>query len=147
MGQQQLLLIVLGVIIVGVAMATGINMFQTSAVDSNRQALIADCLAYGAKAQRFYRTPESLAGGGQDFNGFFLTSAEASNANGDFNSTTTAPSGTAAVTAEADTISTNAATIYIEASGKENGNNGSTPVKVYVAITGSAITSTILNRP
>ena len=33
MGQQQLLLIILSVIIVGIAIAVGINMFQTNAVD------------------------------------------------------------------------------------------------------------------
>ena len=145
MGQQQLLLIVLSVIVVGVSMATGINMFQTNAVEQNRQALIADCMSYGSKAQRFLRTPASLSGGGQDFNGFYLTSSEASNANGAYNSSTTAPSGTTAVTAEADTINTDATTLYIEASGTETGNNGSTPVKVFVTVTGSSITSTVLN--
>ncbi|NIS38712.1 hypothetical protein GWN26_11755, partial [Candidatus Saccharibacteria bacterium] len=52
MGQQQLLLIVLSVIIVGVAIAVGVNMFQSSAVDANRQAMITDLVNYSAKAQR-----------------------------------------------------------------------------------------------
>ena len=42
MGQQQLLLIVLGTIIVGVAVVVGINMFTTGAVNSERDALILD---------------------------------------------------------------------------------------------------------
>ncbi len=42
MGQQQLLLIILGVIIVGIAVAVGITMFQDNAVDQNRSAVIAD---------------------------------------------------------------------------------------------------------
>ena len=37
MGQQQLLLIILGVIIVGIAVAVGITMFQDNAVDQNRK--------------------------------------------------------------------------------------------------------------
>ena len=145
MGQQQLLLIILGVIIVGIAIAVGITMFTSSATEANRQAVISDLVNYGAKAQRYYRTPESLAGGGQDFNGFYLTSDESSNANGAFNSTTTQPSGVTAVTAEADSISTDATSIYIEASGTENGNDGTNKVKAYVTVTGSAVTASILN--
>ncbi len=145
MGQQQLLLIILGVIIVGIAIAVGITMFSASASDANRQAIIGDLMNYGAKAQRYYRTPESLGGGGQDFNGFFLTASEATNPNGYFNSTASAPSGVAAVTAEADSISTDATTIYIEASGTEVGNDGTNNTKAYVTVTGSAVSTTILN--
>jgi len=145
MGQQQLLLIILGVIIVGIAIAVGITMFQTSAAETNRQAVISDCMNYGSRAQRYYRTPASLAGGGQDFQGFYLTPGEATNANGAYNSTTTGPSGTGAVTAEADSINSSASTIYIEASGTETGNDGSNPVKVYVTVTGTALTTAILN--
>jgi len=42
MGQQQLLLIVLGTIIVGVAVIVGINMFTTGAVNAERDALLQD---------------------------------------------------------------------------------------------------------
>ena len=58
MGQQQLLLIVLSVIIVGVAVSVGVTQFQSSAMDSNRQAVIADLVNYASKAQRFFRTPQ-----------------------------------------------------------------------------------------
>jgi Tfp pilus assembly protein PilN len=50
MGQQQLLLIILGVIIVGIAVAVGITMFQDNAVDQNRSAVIADLTTLAAKA-------------------------------------------------------------------------------------------------
>lgn len=145
MGQQQLLLIILGVIIVGIAIAVGITMFQTSAAESNRQAIISDCMNLGARAQRYFRTPTALAGGGQNFQGFFLTPGEADNANGTFNSTTTLPSAMTTVVAEADSISTSATTIYIEASGTETGNDGTNPAKVYVTVSGTAITTSILN--
>ncbi|MEJ2050038.1 MAG: hypothetical protein P8Y60_09420, partial [Calditrichota bacterium] len=62
MGQQQLLLIVLGIIIVGIAIAVGVNMFQSSAVETNRQAMISDLANLAAKAQRYYRTPTELGG-------------------------------------------------------------------------------------
>src|SRR5271157_2891291 len=69
MGQQQLLLIILGVIIVGIAVAVGITMFQDNAVDQNRSAVIADLTTLAAKSQQFYAKPVSLGGGGNQFVG------------------------------------------------------------------------------
>jgi len=89
MGQQQLLLIILGVIIVGIAVAVGITMFKTNAVSANRDALIGDMTNLAARAQQFYRRPVSLGGGGGVFttaNGakvaFDLTQKEKYNPNG-----------------------------------------------------------------
>jgi Tfp pilus assembly protein PilE len=67
MGQQQLLLIILGVIIVGIAVAVGITMFQDNAVSANRDAVTNDLVQLAAKAQQFYRKPASLGGGGNSF--------------------------------------------------------------------------------
>jgi Tfp pilus assembly protein PilE len=81
MGQQQLLLIILGVIIVGIAVAVGITMFKTNAVAANRDALVNDLTNMAARAQQYYRRPTSLGGGNQKFDGFTLTAKEAYNAN------------------------------------------------------------------
>ncbi|MCU0644613.1 MAG: hypothetical protein MUC94_10160, partial [bacterium] len=67
MGQQQLLLLVLGAIIVGVAIVVGVNMFSTSAVNANRDAVVQDCMTLATRAQQWYRTPAILGGGGRDF--------------------------------------------------------------------------------
>jgi hypothetical protein len=69
MGQQQLLLIILGVIIVGIAVAVGITMFQDNAVDQNRSAVISDLTTLAAKGQQYYAKPISLGGGGNSFVG------------------------------------------------------------------------------
>jgi hypothetical protein len=69
MGQQQLLLIILGVIIVGIAVAVGITMFQDNALDQSKNMVIADLQMLGAKAQQFYVKPVTLGGGGNTFNG------------------------------------------------------------------------------
>jgi hypothetical protein len=69
MGQQQLLLIILGVIIVGIAVAVGITMFQDNALDQNRNMVIADLSTLAAKAQQYYAKPVSLGGGGNSFVG------------------------------------------------------------------------------
>lgn len=67
MGQQQLLLIVLGVIIVGIAVVVGINVFTASSVNANRDAVIADLTTLASMAQQYYRKPIAMGGGGQSF--------------------------------------------------------------------------------
>jgi len=64
MGTQQILLIVLSVIIVGAAIAVGITMFSTQAVNSARQAVITDMNNFAAQALQHYRTPVNLGGSG-----------------------------------------------------------------------------------
>ena len=145
MGQQQLLLIVLGVIIVGVAIAVGVTQFRSSAIDFNRQAVISDLTNFAAKAQRFYRTPTTLAGGGQDFNSFALSAIDTGNANGSFSITTTAPTGATFVAGDNSGISATSQTMYIIGCGKETGNDASNPVKVYATVSADQIATAILN--
>jgi len=64
MGTQQILLIVLSVIIVGIAVAVGITMFNTQAVNSNRDACLADMNNFATQAMAWYRTPASHGGMG-----------------------------------------------------------------------------------
>lgn len=73
MGQQQLLLIVLGVIVVGIAVVVGINLFNANAVSSNRDGVVSDLNNLGAMAQQFYKKPTSMGGGGNAFTGNGLT--------------------------------------------------------------------------
>ncbi|MCK4359435.1 MAG: hypothetical protein KAW92_11980 [Candidatus Cloacimonetes bacterium] len=70
MGTQQVLLIVLAVIIVGVAVAVGITMFSTQSASANRNAVIADLQKFAAQAIAFYKTPAGMAGGGNGSPGF-----------------------------------------------------------------------------
>lgn len=70
MGQQQLLLIVLGVIIVGIAVVVGINMFTASSASANQDAVISDLTNLAAMAQQYYRKPAALGGGGNSFTGW-----------------------------------------------------------------------------
>lgn len=62
MGQQQLLLIVLGVIIVGIAVVIGINLFGTSAKQANEDAVIQECLGIISASQQWVRKPQALGG-------------------------------------------------------------------------------------
>lgn len=95
MGQQQLLLIVLGAVIVGIAVVVGINMFGSSAEQANIDAVRADVLTFASSAQAYYKKPTMLGGGGNDFTNItfndvnfpadtVLTNVTAQNANGDY---------------------------------------------------------------
>jgi hypothetical protein len=65
MGTQQILLIVLSVIIVGIAIAVGIAMFGNQAYNSNRQAVISELNNYAALTLQYWKTPASMGGAGQ----------------------------------------------------------------------------------
>lgn len=67
MGQQQLLLVVLGIIIVGVAITVGLTMFKAHAVESSRSAIINDLGYFAMRARQFYNKPPSLGGAYHDF--------------------------------------------------------------------------------
>ena len=70
MGQQQLLLIVLGVIIVGIAVVVGINLFNANAEESAKDTMVSEGTNLGALAQQYYKKPTQLGGGGNDFTNF-----------------------------------------------------------------------------
>ena len=133
MGQQQLLLIILGVIIVGIAVAVGITMFQDNAVMASRDALTGDLVQLASKAQQYYRKPSSLGGGGNSFVGIsamsvLVGSAVSNNDNGTYTITGT----------------TAAALITFQAVGKTEISAGSMPTYT-VAVTPSTYTVSKLN--
>jgi len=64
MGTQQILMIVLSVIIVGAAIAVGIQMFDTQANNQARNALVSDMMQFGVNAQAWYRQPVVMGGPG-----------------------------------------------------------------------------------
>lgn len=72
MGQQQLLLIVLGVIVVGIAVVVGINLFNANAESSAKDTIISEGTNLGALAQQYYKKPTTMDGGGNTFTGFDL---------------------------------------------------------------------------
>ena len=64
MGQQQLLLIVLGVILVGVAVVLGIQYFGVGAEEGAKDELVAHSQIIASNAQEWFKKPESMGGGG-----------------------------------------------------------------------------------
>ena len=75
MGQQQLMLIILSVIVVGIAVKLGITMFSDSALNANRDALTNDLSNLASRAHQYYRRPTYLEGGGDSFSGLTADAA------------------------------------------------------------------------
>jgi Tfp pilus assembly protein PilE len=148
MGQQQLLLIVLGVIIVGIAVAVGINMFKSSAIDANRNAIVSDLAHLASKAQQYYKKPDSMGGGGQDFNGFSLNSLDQTNDNGQYRfvaDSSSAAAVNAALTGGATSITASTQTIWVAGWGSETGDDDTNPVKAWARITGDDFITRVVN--
>ena len=64
MGQQQLLLIILGVIIVGIAIAVGVSQFGAHSTQANKDGVTSSLVNIAANAYQFKIRPTSMGGGG-----------------------------------------------------------------------------------
>jgi hypothetical protein len=84
MGQQQLLLIVLGVIVVGIAVIIAIYIFQANAVEAKRNNVLNECMNLAGMAQQYYLRPKSMGGGGNSFIGWRVPHTLVVTANGNF---------------------------------------------------------------
>ena len=63
MGQQQLILLVLGIVIVGLAVTIGIQAFSENAKKANMDALVDDAIEFATSAQTWMLKPSIYAGG------------------------------------------------------------------------------------
>ena len=84
MGQSQLLLIVLGVIVVGAAVIVGMNLFHANAVEANRNALDSDLLSIATMSQTYYKKTSVQGGGNKNFSGFVIPNQMEANENGEY---------------------------------------------------------------
>lgn len=91
MGQQQLHLLVLGIILVGIALVIGFENFHNKAVQSNRDAVILDLNNLASFAQAYYKKAEPYAGGGYNFIGYDIPSQLKANDNGTYTVISTQP--------------------------------------------------------
>ncbi len=70
MGQQQLLLIILGIIIVGIAIAVGISQFGAQSTESNKDAMTSNLVSLAANAYQFKIRPSTLGGGSGSYTNY-----------------------------------------------------------------------------
>jgi hypothetical protein len=128
MGTQQLLMIVVGVVIIGIAIAVGLFMFRDQAAATSRDSISNDLVALATAAQKYHRRPVTFGGGGHSFGGltFAKLSTKSSNSNGSYVLTPEpVPGGTTAIT--------------ITGTGIETGNDGATPVKLTMTVMADSI--------
>ncbi len=140
MGQQQLLLIILGVIVVGIAVAVGITMFQDNAVSANRDAVVNDLVNLAARAQQYYRRPTSLGGGQNSFAGL---SGDASGLKKLVN-TSVSPWVNANGSYRISVAGTDSS-VWLEGTGNEIGNDGSAKVRVTMEVRATRQATTVEN--
>jgi hypothetical protein len=73
MGQQQLLLLVLGIVIVGLAVVVGIQAFGENQKKANADALVNDAIRIASDAQAWKLKPAAFGGGASATNWTGLT--------------------------------------------------------------------------
>ena len=84
MGQQQLLLVVLGVIVVGLAIAVGITMFGANSTESNKDGVTSSLVNIAADAHQFKLRPKILGGGRPSYAGYSVPVKLQSDDNGTY---------------------------------------------------------------
>jgi hypothetical protein len=67
MGQTQLFLVVLGMMLIGIAIYVGVSMFSANTVEDSRNAIIVDLQNLAARANAYYWKPATQGGGGKSF--------------------------------------------------------------------------------
>lgn len=124
MGQQQLLLLVLGTIIVGLSVVAGINTFSSSQKQSNMDALVNDGVRIASDAQAWKSKPAQFGGGADDaWNSFSWSDIGLeANANGNYDT----PNGVFAINAASSTDDS----LVVDGTNATQGN------KVTIAISG-----------
>ena len=65
MGQQQLLLLVLGIVIVGIAVVAGIQAFSEGKQKAEQDAAVSDAMRIISDLQAWYLKPTAFGGGGE----------------------------------------------------------------------------------
>jgi hypothetical protein len=109
-GQQQLLLIVVGILLVGAAVIIGISLFHAQAIEQKRDYLMNEGMLLASMAQKYYLKPASINGGGSSYIGWTIPPNLETTASGTYkitdqatNSVTIVGTGNEVVTAN-DTI-------------------------------------------
>lgn len=128
MGSQQLMLIVVGVVLIGIAVALAFDLFIDQSAATNRDAISNDLVQFGAQAQKYYRRPASLGGGNNSFGGLTLerVTSKPANANGTYE-------------LSPDPVPATATSVTLIGLGLENGNDGETPVKLTMTVSADSI--------
>jgi hypothetical protein len=89
MGQQQLLFVLLGIILVAIAIFLGINLFRALGIEAKRNNLIGELVNLAGYAQEYFLKPNEYGGGGGKFEGWAIPPQLVTTANGHYVATVT----------------------------------------------------------
>lgn len=117
MGQSQLLVIALSVLIIAIAILAAVGYFRSHDVEANKHAMINDVNRIAHLALRYYSRPVSLEGGGHSFIGFAVPSNSRSNLNGVYSALAISPTDLE-ITGVSARNSNNTITAQIDTDGK-----------------------------
>lgn len=126
MGSQQLLLMGIIIIAIGLTVLGGMLAYNSYAESSNRDLLISGIYDLGVMAQSHFKKNEALGGGG-NFIGWKIPGELSSTRAGNF---------TARVRADR---------VNLVCNGKYNGLNGKSPIRVRARIDNNGIRITVIN--
>ena len=70
MGQHQIMLVILGVIVIGIAVSVAIAHFGAQSVDANKSGVTATLTTISADAYQYKLRPGTLGGGGNSYTGY-----------------------------------------------------------------------------
>ncbi len=73
MGSQQLLLIALGAIIAGIAIALGNDAFSSQSEERTKEYIVYECTNLATDALKYYRTSSAMGGGGNTFTNWSIS--------------------------------------------------------------------------
>ena len=127
MGSQQLLLIVLGIIVVGLMIFAGATMMRSYSESSNREQIIANMYDLGILAEAYFKKTAAAGGGGGSFIGWEIPSQLKNTSAGTFEQ------------------SVNDKSVDISCNGKYIGRNETTVVRVTAHIDSDGIRITVIN--
>jgi hypothetical protein len=88
MGSQQLLLVILGVVIVGIAVAVGVSMMSAQNTSSRKDAMVTELEVLAEDARAFFIRPASMGGGGRTYTHYTIPSKLIHTTNGVYSCTT-----------------------------------------------------------
>ena len=127
MGQQQILLLVVSVIIVVLAITIGIEMFAANSKTSNRDGVVSELNNLGTLAIQFYKKPASFGDGSSSFISWKIPEKLDSTSNGIYSVACTNLNAT------------------ITGFGQEVGNDGTNPIEMVAVITSASIVISVVN--
>jgi len=84
MGQQQILLIILAMVLVAIALIIGLNLFDSQLENSNRDAVVLDLNRISGFANQYFAKSKEQMGGEKSFIGFEIPVSMENTVNGTY---------------------------------------------------------------